>query len=66
MRRGNERSECYRGILSPSNEGTDTLLWTIRDDHYSPLGRMTCSYVVECGRVNDYKCITVGVVYLIM
>ena len=66
MRRGNERCECYWGILSPFNEGTDTLLWTIRGDHYSPFQRMTCSHVVECGRVNDYKCITVGVVCLIM
>jgi hypothetical protein len=58
MRRGNERSECYRGILSPFNEGTDTLLWSSRMDYYSPLQWMTCSYVVICGRVNDYKCNT--------
>jgi hypothetical protein len=62
MRRGNE----FTSVLIPSNEGTDMLLWSSRMVHYSPLGRMTCSYVVECGRVNDYKCITVGVVYLIM
>jgi hypothetical protein len=26
MRRGNDHRECLRGILSPSNEGTDILL----------------------------------------
>jgi len=34
MRRGNDHRECLRGILSPSNEGTDLLFnplvrWTI-------------------------------------
>ena len=50
MRRGNERSECF----NPPSTYSYGILWTIRGDHYSPLR----SYVVECGRVNDYNCIT--------
>jgi hypothetical protein len=39
MRRGNDHRECLRGILSPSNEGTDLLFnplvrWTIHVPSY--------------------------------
>jgi hypothetical protein len=37
-------------ILSPFNEGTDTLLWTIRMDHYCPFVVETSHMVVKCGR----------------
>jgi hypothetical protein len=41
MRRGNDHRECLRGILSPSNEGTDLL--------FNPLVRWTI-YVPSYGR----------------
>ncbi len=41
MRRGNDHRECLRGILSPSNEGTDLL--------FKPLVRWTI-YVPSYGR----------------
>jgi hypothetical protein len=33
MRRGNDHRECLRGILSPSNEGTDILFRPQRGDN---------------------------------
>jgi hypothetical protein len=33
MRRGNDHRECFRGILSPSNEGTDILFRPQRGDN---------------------------------
>jgi len=37
MRRGNDHRECLRGILSPSNEGTDILFRPQRGDNSTSL-----------------------------
>jgi|LakMenE01Jun11ns_1017448.scaffolds.fasta_scaffold9947085_1 hypothetical protein len=58
MRRGNDHRECLRGILSPSNEGTDLLFkplvrWTIYVPSY---GRQL--EVGESGRLMDLHSIS--------